>query len=461
MKPASSRKWFYREVGSTIGPLSTAAIEDLKQCGAIDSATLVYSDTDQENWIPVEDAIARNSKEYPDTNLHPPRWNTIVGGIITRFKNVCSQILKSRSFKNCVVFILGLGLTAGVIFSVVLFSSKETKLAQNSEESAPPPSHQSADLVREADQLVFSSGTEPDWPKVVNLLERATALGNPEAAMKLGHCFLSGRGVAKNSAKAVELFRDSAEAGYAEGQYNLAVCYAKGNGVERNEEEMLKWLIPAANQELPKAMEALGIRYLTGSAVLKNSLKGFHLISKAAESGLASSQYRLSLCYEFGDGVEQDNLQAYKWALMSRQSGLKVEDGEIDRLKSRLNQQEQNKVQNLVAERQGQAHSSQNQKVETRPDIKIIKATFGGGRKWADVTTRVQDLVDILEDGFRVSTKDLKKDPTPGWKKALRISYSVNGKTYKRKFKEGKRVSLRDLLPESNGYDKLTLPSHK
>jgi TPR repeat protein len=207
---------------------------------------------------------------------------------------------------------LGLGFTAGVVYVVAIYSSKERQVNREPEDSTPASRHLSEELVREADQIVFDSSDTPDWSRVASLLKSATALGNPEAALKLGHCHLEGRGLPKNARKAVELFRQSAEAGYPEGQYNLAVSYAKGTGIERNEEEMLKWLVPAADQEVPEAMDALGLRYLIGVAVPMNESKGFDLIAKAAEKGLASSQYRLSLCYELGQGVNADNLQAYR-----------------------------------------------------------------------------------------------------------------------------------------------------
>lgn len=447
------KEWFYRDGEEVIGPLSRKAIDELWQCSAIDASTLLASVHDQENWSPIDAALSFSSPSQTGKILSTDKFRNLMKQFRTGVGSCCIRICKSQLLKNFAVFLLGLAFTAGVIFAVVHFSSEKAEVDQISGDATEPKATQSAKLVKEADQIAFISTSDPDWSKAANLLERATELGNPEAAMKLGHCYLTGRGVPKNAEKAVELFRKSANAGHAEGQYNLAVSYAKGIGAKKDEEAMLRWLIPAADQELPEAMDSLGIRYLTGSAVPKNSAKGFQLISKAAEKGFSGSQYQMSLCYEFGDGVEQDNLQAYRWALIAERNGLKIEAKEIARLKARLSHQEMQQAQEFTNDRKEPTSPTQNQKEANQPDITIIKATFGRGRKWADVTTRVQDLVDILKDGFKVSPKDLKKDPTPGWKKELRVTFSVNGQTLKKKFKEGKQVNISDLLAKTVKQD--------
>lgn len=60
-------------------------------------------------------------------------------------------------------------------------------------------------------------------------------------------------------------------------------------------------------------------------------------------------------------------------------------------------------------------------------NIKIISAKWGGGQNWADVTKRVQELVDAR--GWVWASPDgLKSDPTPYWRKKLQIEYEVDGK---------------------------------
>jgi hypothetical protein len=89
-------KWYYLKEGSRVGPLSASAIEDLKQCGAIDSATLVASEKDQENWIPVNEALSHDQEVAPKTNLFPLKWDSILSNVLTWIKNGCFRVLKSR-----------------------------------------------------------------------------------------------------------------------------------------------------------------------------------------------------------------------------------------------------------------------------------------------------------------------------------------------------------------------------
>lgn len=60
-------------------------------------------------------------------------------------------------------------------------------------------------------------------------------------------------------------------------------------------------------------------------------------------------------------------------------------------------------------------------------NIKVINARWGGGQNWADVTKRVQELVDTQALVW-ASPDVLKSDPTPYWKKKLQIEYEIDGK---------------------------------
>ncbi|MDB4434110.1 S1C family serine protease [Akkermansiaceae bacterium] len=82
---------------------------------------------------------------------------------------------------------------------------------------------------------------------------------------------------------------------------------------------------------------------------------------------------------------------------------------------------------------------------EIVPRLKVVKAMFGGGRKFADVTERVRDFVEKQKADFYVTSKSLKKDPTPGWKKELRLTIEIDGKVTTKKFNEGSRVQLEKL----------------
>ena len=52
-----------------------------------------------------------------------------------------------------------------------------------------------------------------DSHKAVELYEKAADLGNPQAQLSLGYCYLEGEGVLKDAAKAKEYFMMAADQG--------------------------------------------------------------------------------------------------------------------------------------------------------------------------------------------------------------------------------------------------------
>lgn len=72
--------------------------------------------------------------------------------------------------------------------------------------------------------------------------------------------------------------------------------------------------------------------------------------------------------------------------------------------------------------------------------FELVKASFGGGKNYADVTERVRVLLSSRNESFRVNPSNLKKDPTPGWKKKLRITLKLNGATITKEWAEDRNV---------------------
>jgi hypothetical protein len=72
--------------------------------------------------------------------------------------------------------------------------------------------------------------------------------------------------------------------------------------------------------------------------------------------------------------------------------------------------------------------------------FELVKASFGGGKNYADVTERVRELLSSRDESFRVNPSNLKKDPSPGWKKKLRITLKLNGATITKEWAEDRNV---------------------
>jgi eukaryotic-like serine/threonine-protein kinase len=86
--------------------------------------------------------------------------------------------------------------------------------------------------------------------------------------------------------------------------------------------------------------------------------------------------------------------------------------------------------------------------VQPAVELSIISAVYGSGTKFADVTSRVDELLRQAGVEFFANPQWLRADPTPGWNKALVIVYTFEGQRRTFKTGEGGHVS-RDRLMES------------
>lgn len=80
------------------------------------------------------------------------------------------------------------------------------------------------------------------------------------------------------------------------------------------------------------------------------------------------------------------------------------------------------------------------QKAATRPDLVILSATYGSGRRHVDVTARVKYHVEQERHAFSANPRDLGTDPTPGWNKQLTVIYQLNGKELRKSWGENSRI---------------------
>jgi TPR repeat protein len=115
------------------------------------------------------------------------------------------------------------------------------------------------------------------------------------------------------SADKVAEYRKAAEQGDASAQYKLGVCYDSGEGVAKDEMEAVKWWRKAAEQGDAMAQFDLGVCYDSGEGVAKDKIEAVKWWRKAAEQGYAPAQFNLGNSYAQGEGVVKDTVEAYKW----------------------------------------------------------------------------------------------------------------------------------------------------
>ena len=76
----------------------------------------------------------------------------------------------------------------------------------------------------------------------------------------------------------------------------------------------------------------------------------------------------------------------------------------------------------------------------------IQSAKFVAGKKDADVTAKVIELLQAHPEGFIISYKTLAADPAQGKKKHLTVTYDYKGVTYVLTVANGKKLSNGSLV---------------
>src|SRR5262245_35985336 len=75
-------------------------------------------------------------------------------------------------------------------------------------------------------------------------------------------------------------------------------------------------------------------------------------------------------------------------------------------------------------------------------DAIILRAEYGIGNSWVDVTQRVRSFVQGNSLNFRVDNNTLRIDPRPGQKKLLRLEVREGNRTRQMIFQENEYVRL-------------------
>lgn len=136
----------------------------------------------------------------------------------------------------------------------------------------------------------------------------ACRTGNVHAQCVMGMLFEAGLdAVQEDSVEAVRWYLLAASKGDAVAQTLLAHCYLKGRGTAKDRTEAFRWLWTAAQQGYALAQASLGLCYSKGDGIQEaDPCEALYWQRLAAEQGLASAQRFLGGCYEHGKGTQID-----------------------------------------------------------------------------------------------------------------------------------------------------------
>lgn len=151
--------------------------------------------------------------------------------------------------------------------------------------------------------------TQTNLKKMVSLLEKSAALGNPEAMAKLGFCYQTNYGVTKNYAKARAFYESSAQ----QGNSLAAVEFGKILLKEARPQLAFKYFSYASESNNPIGIFMKGVCLNGGIGTLKDEKEAFLLFEKSAKLGYVKAKYNTGLAFEQGVGITASLTMAQFW----------------------------------------------------------------------------------------------------------------------------------------------------
>lgn len=78
----------------------------------------------------------------------------------------------------------------------------------------------------------------------------------------------------------------------------------------------------------------------------------------------------------------------------------------------------------------------------SKRELKIIKADYGSGNVWCDITNQLNDFIVNNKLNITLSNSICGKDPVPHTLKIGKITYRLGKKTFTNKYKEEENIKL-------------------
>ncbi|MDT8324019.1 MAG: hypothetical protein RRA94_07915 [Bacteroidota bacterium] len=119
------------------------------------------------------------------------------------------------------------------------------------------------------------------------MLERDAVRGDPLAQHELGVRYLTGKGVAADTAKSAEWLRLAASQGVLSAMYNYALLRNNGWGVEWNPFDAYRLFLAAARAGMPEGQYVVGIFHTDDLVLRQDWHRAYEWVSRADEAGYA------------------------------------------------------------------------------------------------------------------------------------------------------------------------------
>ena len=144
--------------------------------------------------------------------------------------------------------------------------------------------------IAEAQKMAREFKPQDAYTKLYRELITLAEQGNPEAQLKVGFMYYSGKGISRDYQKAVYWFKKSAMQGNPLAQSNVGYMYKEGQGVSQDYSEAAKCYHQAAGRGNALAQLVLGSLYEKGLGVPQDEVQSLMWFTLAASQGNANAK---------------------------------------------------------------------------------------------------------------------------------------------------------------------------
>jgi TPR repeat protein len=141
----------------------------------------------------------------------------------------------------------------------------------------------------------------------------AAKAGDSKAMTALGEFYADGPEALRDYPRALDLLNRAADAGDGDAMAKLGALYQQGLGVTEDDAQAVRWLRKAADNGHVPAMVSLGLAYASGKGVARDDGEAMHWYRAAAAKGNAYGKVNVIAMYNQGLGVGPDPNGAVGW----------------------------------------------------------------------------------------------------------------------------------------------------
>ena len=173
-------------------------------------------------------------------------------------------------------------------------------------------------------------GCNKNPQKSLALLEELVQAKNLVAEAIIGASMLVGDGLTRNIPRGITLLKHAAENGEPYAQWKMGICYRTGLGVAKDQKAMETFFQKSAENYFPQEIDEICV---PSGLQFSEAVQIFKML---CSTGNRLAFYWLGICFEYGRGVSRDLNQALSNYEQAHLKGVAAGQKAIERIKSNV-----------------------------------------------------------------------------------------------------------------------------